>query len=140
MKCYKLKIDFQIIFKLFSKLKQFSRTEKDNHLFMQIIKLLLSVQRFYKISLKQISKENSQEKFINIYENIFSRLCQNIFNCKKIKKELKTVFLISFKKKYKLSYILKKLENTFSNLISYFKYYHINDSFKFPIVNENDIN
>ena len=62
MKCYKLKIDFQIIFKLFSKLKQFSRTEKDNHLFMQIIKLLLSVQRFYKISLKQISKENSQEK------------------------------------------------------------------------------
>ncbi len=138
MKCYKLKIDFQIIFKLFSKLKHLSRNENDDLLFMQIIKLLLSIRKFYKISLQQISNENLRNNFKRKYENIFSKLCQNIFTCNILKKEIKNVYKISFKKKYKFSYILKKLEYTFSNLITCFKYYPIKEIFSFPFVNENN--
>ena len=143
MKTLAVKINFHIVYKLFSKLKHRSKTKNDNHLFMQIIKLLMSIQRFYKISLKQISKENlfSQLNFKNIYEKIFSNLCQNIFICIKIKKQLKNVFLITFKKKYQFCYILNKLEKTFSTLISSSKYFSpIKESFSFPIVNKNDKN
>ena len=131
MKTLAVKINFHIVYKLFSKLKHRSKTKNDNHLFMQIIKLLMSIQRFYKISLKQISKENlfSQLNFKNIYEKIFSNLCQNIFICIKIKKQ------------FQFCYILDKLEKTFSTLISSSKYFSpIKESFSFPIVNKNDKN